>query len=62
MGELAEAAHGCAGREDGCVATLWWFNARELTRVRALTRRMRLKAFFVWYVVVGGVVRSNAIQ
>ena len=38
------------------------FKARELTRARALTRRMRLKAFFVWYVVVGGVVRSNAIQ
>ena len=35
---------------------------QPLTRVRALTRRMRLKAFFVWYVVVGGVVRSNAIQ
>ena len=38
------------------------FKARELTRARALTRRMRLKAFFVWYVVVGGVVRSNAIH
>ena len=54
-------AHGCVGREDGCAATLWRFKASALTRVRALTRRMRLKAFFVWYVVVGGVVRSNAI-
>ena len=62
MGELGEAAHGCAGREDGCAATLWRFKARELTHACALTRRMRLKAFFVWYVVVGGVVRSNAIQ
>ena len=63
VGELEEAAHGRAGREDGCAATLRRrFKASALTRVRALTRRMRLKAFFVWYVVVGGVVRSNAIQ
>ena len=62
MGELGDVAHGCAGRGGGCAATLWRFKARELTRARALTRRMRLMAFFVWYVVVGGVVRSNAIH
>ena len=40
----------------------WADSRRRMASVRVLTRRMRLKAFFVWCVVVGGVVRSNAIQ